>query len=373
MPFTDRPPRSLPLVSGILGLVTLALMVLLLVGEQVGVGSIARGLALAMLPVPLYLGVALWVDRYEPEPPWMLGAAFGWGATVAVLISLLLTGTSEALALAVLSRPSAEFVALVVTAPLVEEVAKAMVLVLLFLWKPREFDNVTDGIVYASMVGLGFAMTENVLYYGAAAAEGGEVGTVLVLRGVLSPFAHPFFTSMVGIGLGLVRQAEAGHRLGAAPFVGLAVAVSLHTLWNLAAMSGRFFGVYLFVMVPLFAGVLLLLCASLRREVEIVRHHLAPELEAGRLCHEELALLCDAGRRFRATVGAWRSGGRAGWAASRSYHHALTELAFHRWRVARGHSAGEEPDARREAMVLARVAELRASLPAGRRPLARSQ
>jgi RsiW-degrading membrane proteinase PrsW (M82 family) len=41
-----------------------------------------------------------------------------------------------------------------------------LILVVLFLWKKDEFDGIIDGIVYAGMVGLGFAMTENILYYG---------------------------------------------------------------------------------------------------------------------------------------------------------------------------------------------------------------
>ena len=44
-----------------------------------------------------------------------------------------------------------------------------MILVIFFFWKKDEFDGVVDGIVYASMAGLGFAMTENILYYGNAA------------------------------------------------------------------------------------------------------------------------------------------------------------------------------------------------------------
>jgi protease PrsW len=363
MSLADRYPRYLTFVFGALSLMTLVLVVLMLAAEEIGGGGIAAGLALACLPVPVYLAVVFWIDRYEPEPPWMLAVTFAWGATAAVLLSVLFTGLAEAAALGVLDHPSAEFAALVFTAPLVEELAKAAALVLLFAWKPHEFDNVTDGIVYAVMVGLGFAMTENVLYYAWAAGDAREVGTVLVLRGVLSPFAHPFFTSMVGIGLGLVRQADSRDRHLGPPAVGLAGAVSLHVLWNLAATYDRFLGVYAFVMVPLFAAVLLLLAASLRREVEIVRLHLGPEVERGQLPVEELETLCSARRRMAASLAAWQVGGRAGWSARRAYHHALTELAFHRWRVGRGDSAGERADALRERTVLDRVATLRGALP----------
>jgi protease PrsW len=98
-----------------------------------------------------------------------------------------------------------------VTAPVVEELAKCFALLVLFRELKDEFDGVVDGVVYAAMVGLGFAMIENVQYYGAAISEGVESSVVtFVLRGVVSPFAHPLFTAMFGIGLGYVRERH-GH------------------------------------------------------------------------------------------------------------------------------------------------------------------
>jgi len=100
----------------------------------------------------------------------------------------------------------------VFSAPLVEESAKGLALLILFFWKKDEFDDVIDGIVYAAMVGLGFAMGENILYYGRELLAGGIVGSLslFVLRGMLAPFSHPLFTSMTGIGLGLAPQSNRG-------------------------------------------------------------------------------------------------------------------------------------------------------------------
>ena len=61
----------------------------------------------------------------------------------------------------------------------------------IYRWRRHEFDGVLDGIVYAGMVGLGFAFTENVLYYGRTALEGGDVlAATFFVRGVMAPFAH---------------------------------------------------------------------------------------------------------------------------------------------------------------------------------------
>jgi RsiW-degrading membrane proteinase PrsW (M82 family) len=65
-----------------------------------------------------------------------------------------------------------ETFAAVISAPIVEECAKAIILFIFFFAKKDEFDGVIDGIVYGSLVALGFAMTENIQYYGKAALEG---------------------------------------------------------------------------------------------------------------------------------------------------------------------------------------------------------
>src|SRR5918999_207932 len=98
--------------------------------------------------------------------------------------------------------------------------------------------SVIDGIVYAAMVGLGFAMTENIQYYGRAVQEGGgeTLQFVFILRGFLAPFSHPLFTAMTGIGLGLARQSSNAAVKFLTPIVGLGAAISLHAIWNGSAV-----------------------------------------------------------------------------------------------------------------------------------------
>ena len=96
-------------------------------------------------------------------------------------------------------------------APVTEEATKGAFLVLLLWWRRHELDGVLDGIVYAGMVGIGFAFTENILYLAAAynGTDGlGPGGTealtgTFIVRCLLSPFAHPLFTAFIGIGVGL--------------------------------------------------------------------------------------------------------------------------------------------------------------------------
>jgi RsiW-degrading membrane proteinase PrsW (M82 family) len=331
-----------------------------LIASDLGLQAFGLGFVVAAAPVPVYVILALWLDRFEPEPPRILLQTFAWGATVAVFVALLVNMLSQDLMAALAGPQAAELFAGLVTAPVVEELAKGFALFLLYRELRDEFDGVVDGVVYAAMVGLGFAMIENVQYYGQALADGRESSVLtFFLRGMISPFAHPLFTSMFGIGLGLLRERHGQGTSRAAPFLGLTAAVALHALWNLAAtFEGWFFVLYMLVMLPAFIGVLALIYQSLRRESRVLRDHLSSLVGDGVLTHAELECLCHVRRRMGASLHAWQRGGVQRWRARRELHRVASELAFHRWRVLRGLTLGPEADALREAEYLRRLCEL---------------
>ena len=331
-----------------------------LIAGELGGEAFLLGFLVAAIPVPVYVILALWLDRFEPEPAHTLWQTFAWGASVAVFIALIVNSVAEQMLAGALGPEMGPLLGTIIEAPVVEEVAKGVALFILFRELKDEFDGVVDGVVYAAMVGLGFAMIENVQYYGEAIAAGGESSVItFFLRGMMSPFAHPLFTSMLGIGLGYVRERHGTPRSWAAPVLGLAAAIFLHALWNLAAtFTGWFFVLYLLVMVPTFLGVLLLIYLSLQREAKVVREHLAHLVEDGTLTPAELDCLCRVRSRLNASFAAWMQGGVAHWRARRELHQVASELAFHRWRVLRGLSLGPEADAHREEQYLRRLCEL---------------
>ena len=326
---------------------------------ELGPGGFALGLLVAVLPVPVYVMLALWLDRFEAEPPRLLALTFAWGATVAFALALLVNTYAERVVSRIFGPDAATFFGTAIAAPVVEEAAKGMALLLLFHNLEDEFDGVVDGVVYAAMVGLGFAMVENIQFYGLALEQGLDTSLrVFATRGMLSPFAHPFFTAMTGIGLGLAREGHHTHRT-VAPLVGVMVAVALHSLWNVASASDEaWWTAYLLVMVPAFFGVLALIYLSLRREGGVIREHLRPLVAEGLVSPEELECLCNVRRRLRASLNAWWNGGRVSWRGRRELHQVASELAFHRWRVGRGLSRGEVADAARDAEYLRRLREL---------------
>src|SRR6267378_1579448 len=227
-------------VFAVMVVAVLGLLVLLLIGSETGPVELVIGLICACLPVPVYVMLLLWIDRYESEPLWMLATAFFWGAVVAVLIAFVFNTTISIMAaVATHNQQIGENVGAVISAPIVEESAKALILLILFLWKRDEFDGIVDGVVYAGMVGLGFAMTENVLYYGRALQGGaGALTFIFILRGMAAPFSHPLFTSMTGIGLGWSRQSNNGFIKVVAPVLGFMLAILMHATWNGSAVFG---------------------------------------------------------------------------------------------------------------------------------------
>ena len=340
------------LIASILGL-----LVLLVIGIETGPIGLILGLLAAIIPVPLYVVLVLWIDRYEGEPLWMLSTAFFWGALVAAFFAFLLN-TIFGLTVSVLadSANAGEALSAVISAPIVEETGKAFIVFIFFFAKKDEFDGIVDGIVYASMAGLGFAMTENVLYYGNAAAQsGGMLTATVIVRGFFAPFSHPLFTSLTGIGLGLARQSNNTAVKWLTPIIGLLMAIFMHSLWNAAAVIGggvAFLLIYIVVMVPAFLIVLVVIALSLRREGQVVRQFLVMDIDRGLFTREEYEQLGSITGRMGSSFNALSRSGMKGWRARRRLNQLASELAFHRSRVSRGIHSRKHDAAAQEAAYL---------------------
>jgi len=329
----------------------LGLLVLLLIGIETGPVALILGFLTAIIPVPLYIVLVLWIDRYEAEPLWMLAIAFFWGALIATFAAFFLNTTFQLIVSAVASASAGEAFAAVVSAPIVEETGKALILFIFFFWKKDEFDGVIDGVVYASLAALGFAMSENILYYGkAAAAGGGEALTAtFILRGFFAPFSHPLFTSLTGIGLGLARQSTNVAIKIITPIIGLLMAIFMHSLWNGSAVFGGgivFMLTYILVMVPAFFIMLIVISFALRREGRVVREFLVVDMQRGFLTQEEYKQLGSIIGRMGSSFDALSSSGYKGWRARMRFNQLASELAFHRSRASRGiYSADQDVQA----------------------------
>ena len=339
---------------------------------KVGLVAELVGIVAALVPVASIVAALLWIDRWEPEPARMLWLAFGWGASVAAITALLVNNTAAAVGDKLLGHGGGDKVSAIVSAPLFEEGLKGVFVLGIMYFLRNEFDGVIDGVVYAGFVAAGFAFTENIYYFGRAFAEHGfgdagtgGVVTAFILRGVLSPFTHPLFTAMIGIGIGLAVRASNSYLRILAPIAGYVLAVLLHALWNAAATLGTpqtFLNVYFLVMVPVFIAGVMLVSWHRRREQRIVASALPEMVDRGWVdpVNVKRLITLTARRQWRVKTG--RKRGRTAARAVGDYQAVVTELAF-LWHAVRHGLAGNDA-AEREAQLVAVLHATKAGLPA---------
>ncbi|ADB31284.1 membrane protein-like protein [Kribbella flavida DSM 17836] len=365
--------RNQGLLIGIGIVVVFAIAGLLIFGivaKSVGASGFMWGIGLAFVPMILIIALYLWLDRYEPEPLKYIVFALCWGAFIATLAAIFINTRAADLLHETASGGSR---AAVFVAPPVEEFAKGAVILLLALVRRKEFDGIIDSLVYAGMVGVGFAFTENILYFGRIfdqlSEEGGNAAGVrgviglFILRGLASPFAHPLFTSFTAIGIGIaVRHRSTAVRF-LAPVVGYLAAVLMHGLWNGGASwagGGGFLTMYFFLMVPLFFGMVVFALVMRSREGQMIASRLYDYVRFGWLNGQDVPLIATLRGRKALRQNAKRYGPQAE-AAAKAFQHTATELAYLRDKIVRQVVGADELQT--EKRLLDELRERRPSVP----------
>ena len=327
----------------VIGFALAAVVLAAYYGATLGVVTSLLAVLLAAIPLGIVIPTFLWLDRFEAEPTRYLLVAFGWGALVAALLAgIFNTGANIAFQAATGGTEAASLATAVFSAPLVEEAVKGLLVLLVWRLRSHEFDGIIDGMVYAGIVAAGFAFTENIQYLGMAYADGGDAALTgtFIARGLFTPFAHPMFTVLTGIGIGIAATTRSRVLKVAAPVAGYLLAALLHAIWNLAAVTGGagLVTVYLFVEVPIFVAFVALVVWARRREGRLIGRYLSTYADAGWLSPSEVQMLSTMAGRRQARVWA-RSTGRPSLASMRSFQDTASELALLRARM--HHSAAD--------------------------------
>jgi protease PrsW len=349
-PQTEPPPQVQPLpaadfdaagigripvgfIAGLAACCVLALIVLVIVNRG-GTAPTLAGVALAVLPIPLVMTGVLYLDRLEPEPRSLLAITFAGGAAAALLIGLIGHGLSNTLITTPDLGPEAGRVAATTlgaafVGALIAESLKALVLLGLLRWRRGELDGTSDGVVYGSMTGLGFALVANLFAY-VAAERSGLTALVSAFweRGLLGPLWDPLFTCMTGLGVAYAA-ANPGRRGRWAIAGGWAAAVILHTAWDdsVRAGAGRTAVVYV-VLLCVLAALLAAMVADRRRIVALITHSLPPYRADQVMTDLDLEMLASLHWRRVARQWARLHCGMSGARVMAEYQLAATELAL---------------------------------------------
>ncbi len=325
----------------IIALGTLAGLIVILLTALNPVGA-AIGFVLSSIAMTIVVLAYLWLDRWEPEPPRLLVFAFIWGTSAALVIASVLQIVLDAWLSAGASETATATginpVTLVIGAPFTEEAAKGLFLLLMMTGARRnELNSLTDCLVYAGLVGAGFAWLEDILYI----ANGSSLADSLVtaaLRLIMSPFAHSLFTSMVAIGVWFALHKRSGIAKAVCILLGYVGAVVLHALWNGSSLLGpeAYFGLYVFWMMPIFGLAVALAVSSRRREQRVVADKLPGMVAAGVVTPNEATWLGSIRMRKLAVAEATRFGGKQAGESVATFAHQVVELAFVRDRIDRG-------------------------------------
>lgn len=270
---------------------------------------------LLVYALPVFLAVYL-LDLYEREPLSLVFGAFAWGAIAATTMAGV---ANEGWGFVVARLGGPEFASrwtAALTAPVTEELVKVVGVVLISLIARDEVDDEMDGFVYGAMVGLGFAVVEDVLYF--VAVFGGTTSGVLAgfyVRVVSSGlYGHVLYTGLSGMGVAVFvsRRDEWTLRARTLAALGLFASASLgHFVWdspwlNFFPSHVRTIGDWMRIPlaaavkgVPLLVFVMVLIHLARRRERRWLRVALESEAGTPALSAVELGILLDPHARRR--------------------------------------------------------------------------
>ncbi len=318
------------LLGIIAGLIVAGLTALNPVGASIG--FVLSGVAIGVV-----VFAYIWLDRWEPEPPRLLVFAFLWGASVAVIMSVIIGLFVDSLIVPSGSE-DVSWVSIAIGAPVIEEAAKGAFLLLMMTGRRRrELNSLTDCLVYAGLVGAGFAWLEDILYI----AGGETLGDSLLTAGVrliMGPFAHSLFTTMFALGVWFALQTRNPVAKAFYLLLGYLGAVIMHGLWNGSSVIGpeTYLAVYVFWMVPVFVFAIVLGVRSRKKEQRIVAAKLPGMVAAQLVTPSEATWLNSIKNRKLAIATASRIGGKPAGKAVKAFAAQVVELAFVRDRIDRG-------------------------------------
>lgn len=205
----------------------------------------------ALLSLALAPGIAIAVfiylkDKHEREPFRLLALSFFYGV-LSTIVTLLISLPAQYLLILREDDAAHQFVNAFFKVAFIEEFSKFL-FIRFILFPNKHFNEPFDGIVYAVMVGMGFATLENILYVF-------EYGyTTGILRMFTAVPAHATFAILMGYFLGKAKFSLTKKMYYS--FIGLFVATLFHGaydyFWFISYIPGVWVGAIISLVVAFF-------------------------------------------------------------------------------------------------------------------------
>lgn len=218
-------------IAGMIALLVLSLLQLLPLEDYgrpiagVVAGALGIGLVISIVPVL----VLRWLDRREPEPWFMVVAAFLWGGVVAAALTSFITARAGGVTTSGLGQLLAE--------PIVAETAKGLGLLAILLLLRDEFNGFRDGFVYGALIGLGYTWYSTAQAVGDSFARTGDPNWLyefVTHYPLLGLSGDTLFAAVLGTAVGVAVQQHDRFRAAAWIIGGYVLAVVAHILWGWA-------------------------------------------------------------------------------------------------------------------------------------------
>ncbi len=301
----------------------------------------------AMWTALAWSALFIWLDRFRASSPLVWLLTFGWGACASTWISIYVNSwagemmaTTEADAFAG-SRPA------IFSAPFVEEVSKATILMLLvILWRNKMVSRLSM-VALAGLSAVGFAFVENIIYYARIWMQATNDITVanpeatllqlVMLRGIYTSFGHPLFTMMTASGLVIGLSARSKIVRVLAPVGGFMMACAGHMLFNGLASTNASENLkvpYYFAL-GLVGIIVVSLIVSVIGNGQLIKERLSDYQRAGWLSERDVEVFGGPLRRIKLIVFAMARGPKTWWRTTKLLRR-VTELAYLRNQMTRG-------------------------------------
>ena len=202
----------------------------------------------AIAPVFIIILYIYFKDKYEKEPKKLLLSNFILGAIVSIIISIIFYYIFKII-LPITDKTSIiqQFIRAFFIVGFTEEFSK-YIIIRYYAQTKKEFNEPFDGIVYAVMVSMGFATTENIFYV----LHGGY--EIALLRAFTAIPAHATFAVLMGYYMGKAKFSKNKRILNLA---GLLLAILFHGTYDFFLFIKFIPGIWVGAFLSLFIGILL--------------------------------------------------------------------------------------------------------------------